>query len=121
MGTGGLPVTHVENLIARSQIVLWSAVTAQAPLHLQRFLLVHKRHLVNRAVAGVAAHAFVHVNAVIEENEIGKLVHARPLQRLSGAEAGADWFEQLGVGPNLRMAIHASLGGRNAGETGSLH
>ena len=41
----------------------------QAPLHLQRLLLVHKRHLVDWTVAGIAAYAFIHVNAVIEEDK----------------------------------------------------
>src|SRR5258708_36266248 len=71
-------------------------------------------------MAGVAADALVHVNAVIEENEVGKLIHPRPVQGLTGAVAGADWFEQLSVSPDLRMAVHAGLGGRNAGEARGL-
>jgi len=72
-------------------------------------------------VAGVAADALRDVNAVIEINEIGKLIDAGPLEGLAGTIAGADWFEQLGVGPDLRVAVHASAGWRNAGETGSFH
>src|SRR5258708_7721546 len=71
-------------------------------------------------MAGVAADALVHVNAVIEENEVGKLIHPRPVQGLTGAVAGADWFEQLSVSPDLRMAVNAGLGGRNAGEARGL-
>ena len=55
-------------------------MTAQAPFHLQRFLLVHQRHQVHRTVTCIAADALGDVNAVIEKNEVWKLVNARPLQ-----------------------------------------
>src|SRR5258706_5257908 len=97
----GLLILHVEDLIARAQIILRRTVAVQTPLHLQRGLLVHEWHLVNRAVAAVAADAFIDMNAVIEENEVGKLIHPRPLQGLARAVAGADGFQQLGVGPDL--------------------
>src|ERR1041385_938323 len=113
-------VAHVEYLIARAEVVLRSAVTAEAPLHLQRFLLVHQRHRVDGAVAGIAADALGDVNAVIEINEVGGRVDPRPLQRLAAAIAGAHRFEQLGIGPDLRVAVHAGLGGRNAGKARSL-
>lgn len=112
-----LLITHVEYLIARAQILFRRAMTAKAPLHLQRFLLIHQRHLVNRAMARVAADALGHVDAVIEKNEIGKLVHARPLQRFTSPITGAHWLKQLRVGPNLRMAVHAGFRRRNACET----
>jgi len=114
-------VTHIENLIPRAQIILRLAMAAQTPLHLQGFLLVHQRHLVHRAVAGVTSHSLCHMNAVIEKNEVGKLVHSRPLQRLARSVAGSDRLQQLGIGPDLRVAVHAGLGGRNTGKTRSLH
>jgi hypothetical protein len=118
---GRLLVAHVEYLIARTQILFRRAMAAQTPLHLQRFLLIHQWHLVDWTVAGVAANAFIDVNAVIEKDEVGELVHPRPLQRFSRLVAGADWFEQLRVGPDLRVAVHAGLGGRNASERRSFH
>src|SRR5208282_130175 len=69
---------------------------------------------------GVAANALIDVNAVIEIDEVGELVDSRPLQRLAGAVAGADRFQERRVGPDLRVAVHAGLGGRNAGEARSL-
>jgi len=116
----GLLVAHVENLVARAQILFRRAVAVQAPLHLQSGLLIHQRHLVDRAVAGVATNSLVDVNAVIEKNEVGKLVHPRPLQRFAGAVAGADGLKQLRVGPDLRVAVHAGLSGRDAGKARSL-
>src|SRR5712691_612043 len=115
-----LLVAHIKYLIARAKILFRGAMAVQAPLHLQRGLLVHERHLVDGAVAGVAAHTFIDMNAVIEEDEVGKLVHPRPLQRLPRAVAGADRLQQFGIGPDLRMAVHASLGGRNTGEARGL-
>src|SRR5579864_5736469 len=44
-----LLITHVENLITRSEILPGVAMAAQAPLHLERCVLIHKRHLVDRA------------------------------------------------------------------------
>src|SRR5580704_8542603 len=115
-----LPILHVEHLIARTQILLRRSMATQAPLHLQRLLLIHERHLVDWTVTGVATYAFIDMNAVIEIDEVRKLVHPRPLQRLAGTEAGANWLEQRRVGPDLRVAVHASLGRRNSGEAGSL-
>jgi len=96
-------------------------MTAEAPLHLERSVLVHQRHLVDGAVAGIASHSLGDVNAVIEKDEVRKLVDARPLQRFAGPVAGAHGLEQLGIGPDLRMAVHAGLGGRNTGEARCLH
>ena len=120
-GVGGLLVAHIKDLIARAKIFFGSAMTAETPLHLQTFLLVHQLHLVDRAVAGVAANTFLKVNAVVEVHELRKLVDARTLQRLAGFEAGPHGLEQLGVGPDLRVAIHAGLRRRNPRETGSLN
>ena len=118
--TVGWTVMHVEHLVAGTQIILRLAVTAHAPAHLQRFLLIHQRHAVDRSVAGVATDSLVDVNAVIEVHKIWKLVDARPLQRFSAAVAGADWFKQLSVGPDLRMAVHAGAGRRYTSERGGF-
>jgi len=67
-------------------------------------------------VTATAANSFVHVNAVIEVNEVRKIVHADPLQVLSGAEALADRFQHGRIGPDLRVTVHASASGRNAGK-----
>ena len=121
MGAGRWLVTHIENLIARTKIILRRAMTAKAPLHLQGFLLIHQRHLVDGAVAGIASHTLRHVNAVIEKDEIGQLIHPRPLQRLARAVAGTNGLQQLGIGPDLRMAVHAGFGGRNSSEAGGFY
>ena len=86
-------------------------MTLNAPLHLQRSVIKHQRHTVYRTVAGVAAHAFINVNAVIEINKVGKIIHPVPHQRLPGAKTLANRFEHWRRRPDLRMAVHASLGG----------
>ena len=101
-------------------MLLRGAMAAETPLHLQAFLLVHQRHLIDRTMARVATDALGHMNAVVEIDEVGKLVDAGPLQRLAAAIAGSDGLEELRVGPDLRVAIHAGLGRRNAGKARGL-
>src|SRR3954453_12239269 len=121
MGAAGRLVPHIEDLVPRTQIVLRSAMTPQTPLHLQRLRLVHQRHLIDGAVTRVATKSLGHMDAVIEEDEIRDLIHTRPLQRLAGAVAGPYWFEQLGIGPDLRVAVHAGLRRRNSGKARGLN
>ena len=61
-----------------------------------------------------APNALVHVNAVIEINEVGKIVNPRPFDWLSGAPTLANGLEVRAIGPDLRVAIHARLRRRNA-------
>src|SRR5260370_41554586 len=72
-------------------------------------------------MARIATDAFVHVNAVVEINEIRKVVDPRPHQRVAAAKAGADRLKHGRVRPDLRMAVHACFSRRNAGEAGSLY
>src|SRR5215467_8556876 len=76
-------VLHAEHVLARTDKSLRRSVTLQTPIHIKRVLTPHQRHLVDPAVAGYATNSLVHVNAVIEVNESGKVVHPRPLDRLS--------------------------------------
>ena len=116
----GLLILHVEDLLARPQEFLRRAMAVQAPFHLQRIGRIHQRHLVHLPMAAEAADAFVDVNAVIEINEVGQIVDPGPDQRLAGTIALPHRLQHGCVRPDLRMAIHAGLGGRNAGEAGTL-
>ena len=109
----GRPV-HFEDLILRPDEHLRLAMTLEAPLHLQRRRLISQRHQVNSPVTSRAPHALVYVNAVIEINEVGKVVNARPLDGVTCAPALADWFQIRTVCPNLRVAIHTGLRGRDS-------
>ena len=116
-----LLVAHIEHLVARPQVLLGGAMAFQAPLHLQRCVVEHERHSVDRAVAGIATDSLIDVNAVIEINEIRQIVNSCPYQRLAGAEALTHRFEQGRSGPDLRVAVHAGLGWRDPGEQRRLH
>ena len=72
-------------------------------------------------MTGGAAHALGDVNAVIEIDEVRHGVDARPGNRLGIAVAGANRFEHGGVGPNLGVAGHASLGRRHSGGGRNFH
>src|SRR5208282_6054938 len=118
---GGLLVAHVEHLVARAQKFFRRTVAVEAPLHLQRCLLVHEGHLVHGPVAVVAANAFGDMNAVVEIDEVRQLIDARPLERLAGPVARANGLKHGSIRPNLRVAVHAGLGGRTARETRLFH
>ena len=95
-------------------------MAVQTPLHLQRSVVIHQRHAVHGAVTGIATYTLVDVNAVIEISEVGKIVHPRPDQRLAALVALPDRLKQRRVGPDLGVAVHTGLGGRNTGEAGGL-
>src|SRR5437016_11879587 len=116
-----LLIPHVEDLLARAKIFLRSAMATQAPLHQQRPVVVHHGHAVDWTMACIAAHALVDVNAVIEINEIGEVVDPRPDQRLVRPAALPHRLQQRSLGPDLSVAIHAGLGGRNPCEPGLLN
>ena len=96
-------------------------MATQAPLHLERRVLIHNGHLVDLTMTSVTADALGHVDAVIEINEIGERIDARPLQRFARAVAGTDWLKQLRIRPDLRVAVHAGLGRRDPRKTGNFH
>src|SRR5215467_11368628 len=73
---------HVEHLVPRTDETLRIAVTFEAPLHLKRVHLPYQRHLIDSAVAGRAPDALIDVNAVIEINEVGQIMHPLPDDRL---------------------------------------
>ncbi len=85
-------------------------MAVQAPLHLQRHVLVHQRHLVDTAMAALAAYPFVDMDAVIEIDEVRKIMNTCPLDRDAVAIARAHRLEHLRIGPDLRMAAHTGLG-----------
>src|SRR5208337_3697124 len=70
---------------------------------------------------GVAPHALIDMNAVIEINEIGKIVYPGPHQRLPGAVTLAYWLQHGSAGPDLAVTVHAGRRRRNTGKARSLH
>ena len=72
-------------------------------------------------MAGLASHALIDVNTVIEVDEVGQIVHARPDQGLVGPITFPHWFEHGRTGPDLAVAVHADIGGWNTGEARDLN
>src|SRR6185437_372049 len=83
-----LLVGHIENFFFGPQELLRLAMAIQAPFHLQRVLFVHERHLVHRAMTTETADSLGDMNAVIEIDIVRQIMHAVPLDRFTGAEAG---------------------------------
>src|SRR5262249_25632117 len=81
------------------------------------------RHLIDTAVAGGAAHAFLDVDAVVEVDEVGEVVDADPGERLVVRVvfvALSDLVGQRAAGPDLVVAVDAGGGGRDTGGTGPI-
>ena len=96
-------------------------MAVQAPFRLQRVLRVHQRHLVDAPMAACAANALVHMDGVIEVDKIRKVVNLGPDKAFAGGPAVPHRLQQLGVGPDLRVTVHAGARGRNAGVARFLH
>src|SRR5262245_58710501 len=72
-------------------------------------------------MASGAADPFFNVDAVVEVDEVGQIVHAGPFDGCSPARACSHRLEHRTVGPDLTMAVHAGLGGGKSGEGRLLH
>ncbi len=72
-------------------------------------------------MAGVAANALIDMNTVIEVNVVGQVVDPSPHQRFPRAETIAYGFEDGRIRPDLRVAVHASLGRRDPGVIRIFH
>src|ERR1700680_1709373 len=93
----------------------------KTPGHVERAGAVHQRHFRDGAVARRATNPLRDVNAMVEIDEIGQRVHARPGNRLVGAVAGAHRLKHRSVRPYLRVTGHAGLRGGKPGERGALN
>src|SRR5437868_15149368 len=72
---------HVVNLALGPDVILRRAMTIEAPLHVERLRFASERHLVDLAMAGRTPDSLGYVNAMIEINEIRKVVDATPAER----------------------------------------
>src|SRR5712691_4754981 len=115
-----LPV-HTEHKGTRPDEAFRFAVALKTPLHEQRLLPPHHRHLVDPPMARHTANAFLYMDAVIEVDKIREVMDSDPGERCVGAQAGAHRFEHRALSPDLGVAVHTGLGGRNASHGGFLH
>ena len=112
---------HVVSLPRRPQVLRGIAMAVQTPLHLQRVLRIHQRHLVHTPVARRAAQPLVHVNLMAEINKVRQIVHLGPHKRLPARPTRPHRLQQLRVRPDLRVAVDARLGRRNPRVARLLH
>jgi hypothetical protein len=105
--------SHREHLFARPEELFGMSVAVDAPLHVHISRFPGERHLVQTSVASFAAHSLVHVDAVIEIDEVGQIIDAIPAYGLVLAQAGAHRFQHIAVFPNLLMTVHACGCGRH--------
>ena len=113
-GFGRFRLIHLKNIFFPSDEFCRVLMAFQAPFHVQRVLLIHERHFIDRPVAGDARHTLSDVDAMVEVDEIGEVMNAVPLHRLSRAIGVANGLKQCGVGPNLRVTGHTRFRGRNS-------
>ena len=104
---------HREHLFARPEELFWMPVTGETPLHVHVCGFPGQRHPIHPSVAGFTSDAFVHVDAVIEVDEVGKIVHSIPSNGLVLTQARTDGFEHLAVSPDLLVTVHARRCWRN--------
>ena len=101
------------------RVRLGVAVAVEAPLHGQRLDLLHRRHLVHPAVAGVAAHALVHVDGVVEVDEVGEVMDARPGDGAVVEVLLADERQQRALVPDLGVGSSCRCWSRGRPRTAS--
>lgn len=111
---------HIEDLGLRPDELFRFAVTCQAPLHLQRVLLIDGRHIVDLAVTCRTSDTFSYVNTVIEICKLGQVVNSFPFDRDVISKTCANRFEIRAVIPDLAMTVHTGLRRRHTGGRGRL-
>ena len=73
--------THLEHLIFGPQKIFGMPVTIKAPRHMEILRFPGQRHLINAAMTRLATNAFIHVNTVIEVDEVRQAIDAVPTDR----------------------------------------
>src|SRR5687768_6888855 len=89
-------------------------VTIETPVHGERLGAEDSAHALDIAVTALAGDAVADVGRVIEEDEVGQIVHAAPRDRSAVVEAPSHRLQQGRVAPDLAVTTHAQCRGRNA-------
>src|SRR5947207_15648325 len=97
---------QIDNSIRRPEKTLRLPMAIETPTHLKVARFPSERHLVHLAVAGRAADAFVHMDAMVEVNVIRQIVNADPFDRPAGLPALTYRLKERSVLPNLLVACH---------------
>src|SRR5262245_35090129 len=89
--TRRLPI-HAQNVFARTDKLLWVAMALQAPFHIERVGLPHQWHLIDLPMARDTPDPFLYVDAMVEIDKIGQIMHTNPLEGSVSTEALPHWF-----------------------------
>jgi hypothetical protein len=107
-------VIHIKHFAFGANILFGIAMTIEAEPHREGLRFRRELHLFDARVALVAADALVHMDTVVEVNEFGQVGHLGPHDGLVLLVAIADRLEQGAIGPDLGVACHTDLCGRDA-------
>ena len=112
---------QIGNLVEGAEVIFRSPVTLETPSHAVRFGVVNDLHVVHMTVTSYAANPPVHMDGVVEIDVVRGLMNADPGNRVAGLpglpNGGKLWTE----GFDLRVAVHAGLGGGNIRVGGFFH
>ena len=112
----GRVVLEVVNLFPRSDELFGGTVAFKTPSHLQRLCAPCQRHDVHIPVADLTGNALCNVYAMIEIDEVWKVVHTDPFESRTRLITCPDWLKHRGICPNLGVTRHAGVSWRNPGE-----
>ena len=116
----GFPV-EIGDLVEGTKLIFRGPVALQTPSHAVRLGVVNDFHMVHMTVTGYAANPPVHMDGVVEIDVVRGLMNADPGNRVAGLpglpNGGKLWTE----GFDLRVAVHAGLGGGNIRVGGFFH
>ena len=112
---------QIGDLVEGSECVFRSPVALEAPSHAVRFGVINDLHMVHMTVTGYAANPSVHMDCMVKIDVVRCLMNTDPGNRIAGLprlpDSGKLWTE----GFDLRVAVHAGLGGGNIRVGGFFH
>ena len=88
-------------------------MTFQTPAHGERLCLEDHFHLVYATMTAFAAHTVVGMHGMAELGVVGELVNLDPLDGLTSGPAFTNREQLERLGPDLAMAVHTRLRGRD--------
>lgn len=105
--------SHVRDFVNRAEVRCRIAMAVETPRHRHGLRFFDGGHRVNSTVAGGATDALAHVNRVVKVDEVRSIVDLFPDDRLVLDEAATHFFQHRAAVPDLRVAVHTQLRGRD--------
>ena len=96
-------------------------MAVEAPVHAQRFRLLHDFHLIDPSMTGRAANGGGEMHAVIEECVVREHVNADPRHGFSRGMTLSDRSQGFTFGQHAAVTVHAGRSRRNRGMSRVFH